>query len=147
MENNTQMYELGYLITPLLPEENLDNEIVEIRKIIEDNKGLLMNEERAKLRRLAYTIKKPGIGKYDDGYFGWIKFVTGTENLLEMKSALDKNKNLLRFIIIKIDAETTNHSNASKKITKPKTTKIDVEAKKEIKPEEVDKKLEELLGT
>ena len=142
MEKGKEMYEIGYLLTPLISIEKLDDEIAALRKSIEDKSGLITNEGRAKMQKLAYTITKKGMGSLNDAYFGWIKFVVDTENVLEINDSFDKNLNIVRFLLIK-----TAEESASKKPAKPKTPKKkpeDIE-KEEVQNEEIDKKIEELI--
>ena len=144
-------YEIGYLLSPLIPEEKLDGDISALRKLIEDRQGLITNEERGKMRKLAYNIHKPALGKLDSAYFGWMKFVANPEVLLEIKNFLDKEPNLVRFLLIESAKEEIARKPA-RKITRPagnreeKTiSKTQPKVKTEIKEEEIDKKLEELL--
>lgn len=144
MEKDSKIYEIGYLLSPLIPEDKLDGEISVLRETIEKKQGLITNEERAKMQRLAYIIKRPHIGSFESAYFGWIKFMANPEIISEIKSSFDKNNNLARFLIIESSKEDTSRRAPRKIIRrKPMTTP---EIKTEIKTEEVDKKLEELVG-
>ncbi|NOY35640.1 MAG: 30S ribosomal protein S6 [bacterium] len=151
MENETKTYEIGYLLSPLVPDEKLDGEISALRGLIESQKCLIMGEERARIRKLAYTVQKKGSGRFDTAYFGWIKFVADPAAIAEIKGGFDKEANILRFLILDI---TKNESvkKTAKKPSKPvgfrkKTVPgAEVAIKTEIKPEEIDKKIEELLG-
>lgn len=145
MEKEQEMYEIGYLLNPLLPEEKLDEEIFVLRNFIESGQagrhGFIISEERAKMHKLAYPIKKNG-----SAYFGWIKFVAEPEALAGIKNNFDKNGNVIRFLIIKGEQETESQSVSKKrKIIKRAPMAIDG-GEKEIKTEEIDKKLEELLA-
>ena len=134
METEQRIYEIGYLLSPLIPEEKLDEEISILRKIIEDKQGFIMSEARPKIQKLAYPIKK-----LETAYFGWIKFTATPSSLPEIKSP-----QIIRFLITEIIKETlTPHP--AKKIIKKKKIMIP-EMKEEVKFEEIDKKLEELLG-
>ncbi len=151
MENDTKTYEIGYLLSPLVPEEKLGGEISVLRGLIESRKCLIMGEERAKIRKLAYTVQKRGSGRFDTAYFGWIKFVADPSAITGIKEDFDKEANILRFLILDI---TKNESikKTAKKPPKPVGFRkkvvlgAEVAIKTEIKPEEIDKKIEELLG-
>lgn len=147
MEKDPIMYEIGYLLSPLIPEEKLDEEISDLRKLIEGGQGLIINESRAKIQKLSYPIKKHGspAGGYTTAYFGWIKFFGSPESLAEIKNSLGKNDKIIRFLITK----TTKESLApkmTKKIIKKRTVAPKEKKKTEIKIEEIDKKIEELIG-
>lgn len=130
METEQRIYEIGYLLSPLIPEERLDEEISVLRKIIEDKKGFILSEARPKIQKLAYPINK-----LESAYFGWIKFTADPSSLPEIKSP-----QIIRFLITEI-IETP----PVKKIIKKKKTIISG-IKEGVKFEEIDKKLEELLG-
>lgn len=137
MEKETKMYEIGYLLSPLISEENLDEEISALRKLIEDKQGFIMNENRARSQNLAYPVKG-----FNSAYFGWIKFAVSPEVLPEIKISGDK---IIRFLIIKTIKETAV-PRLIKKIVKKKISFERPKEKLGIKPEEIDKKIEELLG-
>lgn len=134
METEQRMYEIGYLLSPLIPEEKLDEEISILRKIIEDKQGFIMSEARPKMQKLAYPIKK-----LETAYFGWIKFTAAPSSLPEIKSP-----QFIRFLITEIIKETLTPPPAKKIIKKKKTIISGI--KEGVKFEEIDKKLEELLG-
>jgi len=144
MEKESKIYEIGYLLSPLIPEDKLDGEISILREIIEKKQGLIVNEERARMQRLAYVIKRPHIGSFESAYFGWIKFMANPEIISEIKSSFDKNNNLARFLITETLKEDTSRRAPRKIIRRKPTTTPEI--KTEIKTEEVDKKLEELVG-
>lgn len=146
MEKETKMYEIGYLLTPLIPEEKLDEEISAIRKAIEDRQCLITGEERAKTRRLSYTIKKPPMGSFDAAYFGWIKFIAEPEVLREIDVALGKEPKLIRFLIIESVKEDLSPKTAGRAVKRKGISGVEPKIKTEVKPEEIDKKLDELLG-
>ena len=144
MEKESKIYEVGYLLSPLIPEDKLDGEISVLRDAIEKKQGLIVNEEKARMQRLAYNIIKPHAGNFESAWFGWIKFMANPEVLLEIKSHFDKNQNLIRFLIINSSKEDTTKRALRKTIGRKHFTAPEV--KTEIKTEEVDKKLEELLA-
>jgi len=128
------LYEIGYLLTPLIPSDKIDGEISVLRKVIEDKKGLITDEGRAKIQKLAYTINK-----LDSTYFGWIQFVADPTYLPEIKNSFDKVDNIVRFLITKPEKEKIGKKKDKKIVSKTK------EPKEEIKEEEVDQKIEELI--
>jgi len=152
MENETKTYEIGYLLSPFVPDEKLDEEISVLRGLIESQKCLIMGEERARIRKLAYTVQKKGSGKFDTAYFGWIKFVADPAAISGVKEGFDKEANVLRFLILDITKNESIKKKAAKKPPRPagfrKKAASGAEAaiKTEIKPEEIDKKIEELLA-
>lgn len=149
MDGEQKIYELGYLLTPLIPEDGLDGEISVLRNLIENKHGLIISEEKAKMHRLAYTIIKRHFGRFDSAYFGWVKFMAVPEMIGEIEKDFKKLSNIVRFIILDITKEESIKKMPTAKAIKRKRPVIIKEAKpkEEIKTEEIDKKLEELLAS
>ncbi len=154
MEKEQKMYEIGYLLSPLLAEEKLEEEVLGIRKAIEDKQGFVISEARPKNQKLSYSVKIPGspAGGFGTAFFGWIKFLVDPDGLTEinafLKSPLVSSANkLIRFLITGVKKETMSPKpeRAVRKRRVPAEGLAGKE-KTEIKIEEVDKKLEELLG-
>lgn len=149
MEKDSKIYEIGYLLSPLIPEDKVNEEISVLRNLIEKNNGLITGEETARMRRLAYTLKKPNAGSFDSAYFGWIKFMAGAEDFLETKKEFEKNERIIRFMALESAQEKVVKKSTADKIAKKRRAAVkpaDTGPKEEIKTEEVDKKLEELIG-
>lgn len=149
MEKEQKMYELAYLLNPLIAEEKIDEEVLALRKAIEDHKGLIMSESRPKIQKLAYEIKKPTKGNFDTAYFGLVKFLFAPELVLEIKKDIKKleigGNKILRSSLVKVGAETIA-SKPVKRIIRKKKPVTEVKEKSGIKIEEIDKKIEELIG-
>lgn len=138
METEQRIYEIGYLLSPLIPEERLDEEISVLRKIIEDKKGFILSEARPRIQKLAYPIKN-----LETAYFGWIKFTADPSSLPEINPPAGGEK-IIRFLITEI-VETPPAKKIIKKKKIPPAGGISG-IKEGVKFEEIDKKLEELLG-
>src|ERR1700675_1487495 len=75
--NEEKIYEIGYHLISSISEENIPKEIEKIKEYLAKEKAVIISEEAAKLRPLAYSIKKAFQGTYktfDKAYFGFIKF-------------------------------------------------------------------------
>jgi len=105
-----QVFEIGYLIVPTIPEEKVGERVTALKTLIEQNKGSFISEAFPKIRPLAYEMLKPWAGvnrRYDKGYFGWIKFETDQKSILKIKEGLDKEEHLVRYLLIKTVREST----------------------------------------
>jgi len=82
---NVKEYEMAYLLTPDISEENVESEISELKKTISENGGEVIESVAPKKRQLAYPIKKQ-----NRAYFG----------LNKIKTALILYKKMLRYLIL-----------------------------------------------
>lgn len=138
IEADPKLYEIGYLLTPLIPADKLDDEVNLIRSAIEKEKGLITGEESPKSRSLAYEIKK-----FTTASFGWIRFMVRPDALEGLKKSFDGNANLLRFLILNAEKETISQ----KPLRAVRAKSADTQTQREeIQEEEIDKKLEEIAG-
>ncbi|MEX0919440.1 MAG: 30S ribosomal protein S6 [Parcubacteria group bacterium] len=111
-----QVYEVGYLVLPSIPEDRLSEVVDSIREIIKKQGGQEIDSENPTKLDLAYTMSKNvGASHYvvSDAYVGWIKFdlptteSAGDEHPVQViKSKIDKMDNILRFLLIKAPRET-----------------------------------------
>lgn len=142
-ENNTdekiKVYEVGYLLLPIIEESNIQAEANSIRDIIEKNKGVFISEEAPQLRSLTYTMTKAVSGKkqkFGEAYFGWIKFDATSSVMKNIKESLDKSENILRFILINTVRENITVANSKVGKFSFDKEKVDDKKKKEVKGDE-----------
>ncbi|MES2214129.1 MAG: 30S ribosomal protein S6 [Patescibacteria group bacterium] len=104
------VYEVGYLVLPSVPEENLPKVVSSIVSIIEKAGGKTLDSEDPFLQDLEYSMSKVvGARKYvvDDAYIGWMKFQATPDVVEEIKNSIDKIEEILRTLLIKVPKETT----------------------------------------
>ncbi|MFZ3011683.1 MAG: 30S ribosomal protein S6 [Minisyncoccia bacterium] len=151
---NQRVYELGYLLVPTIAEENLPAMYGNIKELVSSFKGEIISDEMPKMIPLAYSMTKVITNirnKFDNAYFGWIKFVMDSDKVLELKKKLDLDPNFIRFLILKTVKENTI---ASKRFVrgemhgrKPKTEKGDNgEPAAPINKEEIDKEIDAMIA-
>jgi ribosomal protein S6 len=165
-EAETQVYEIGFHIVPTVEEVDLGKEVDSIKSLIESNGGVFISDEFPKNIDLAYTIVKNiegNIKKFDNAYFGWVKFEMKTDSIINVKEELDLNKNVLRYLIIKTVKESTltpksviSPKGEVARVTTPRTPLKTEAVKEESQPvkaektpvseEELDKTIEELVA-
>ena len=142
MERENKTYEINYLMTPLLPEDKVAEETAVLRKIIEDNKGFVVGEDQPKTQKLSYPIKK-----FDSAYYGWFKFSAGAESIDNIKNGFNKNEKILRALVTEAGKENIAQFALRYGVAMPKSEAVSSEKaeKVEIKPEQIDEKLAEIL--
>ncbi len=149
ISEGTRIYEIGYHLISMLPEEKLPEVVALIKSSIEGKGGVFVSEDFPKMKVLAYSISRATAGKrehFTHAYFGWMKFELSQAELASVKEALDNNKNIIRSVLVKTVAENTLAT-----IRPAFVKKGDGEAKKdipkqEISEEELDKSIDKLVG-
>lgn len=149
MDEN-KLYELGYLISPLVAEEALGGEVNGVREAIEKEGGKIVSEGYPNMRYLAYSIfAKNGAGKgpFNQAYFGHIKFELRPEKALALKLALDKKEIIIRSLMILPDKEAPiTVRTAAQKIVKREMREAKEKKSLTVAEEaEIEKGIEELL--
>jgi len=102
--NSVKTYELGFLVTPLLPEEKVA-ELIEtkVKPLITKLGGELKGEDTSKLIALAYQVRKVVEHKgsvFKEAYFGALRFTFAGEAVNDFKAELKKMNEIIRSLII-----------------------------------------------
>jgi len=127
-----RIYELGYHLVPTLAEEQIPGASGAVRGMIERISKDIIAEELPVFIDLAYQIVKTVEHKnkrFNEAYFGWIKFEGSPEGIAELEEELKKDENVLRYLIVKTIRESTF---IAKKFTGAK-----VKEQEEVMPTEV----------
>lgn len=108
MSEENRTYELGYILVPTLPETDVETAVATLKSTITTVEGTVLSEGVPEFIDLAYQIEKNVKSKkmkWSQGYFGWIKFTAAPETLEALKKVFDGNLELMRYMLIKTDAE------------------------------------------
>jgi len=154
MENVSKQYELICILEPHLEAADLDGFKKSIEKMLTDNNGQLIHFMDPQKRDLTYPINKQLQGIYITSHIS-----LNPENVINFLKELKTNKQILRHLISIL--ETSEEGEKPKKVLKPRTKKT-IEEKSPMKEsvsaktpegksdqtnlEEIDKKLDELMG-
>jgi ribosomal protein S6 len=109
-ETGMRMYELGYILVPNTPETEVQGLVDALSATITKAEGTIHSHGTPEFIDLAYTMEKNIASKkmkWNQGYFGWIKFEAAPDALEVIKKALDGNTDLIRYILIKTSVENT----------------------------------------
>ena len=152
METEAKNYEISYLISPNVSEEQIFGMAGKITSLIQDAKGIANKVEEPKKIKLAYPINKQR-----SAYFGWTTFAMLPENLEEFKKKLRfEKKSIMRFLVVFIPKKVLELRKRpiyiKPKPERPVTPTYHPPPREIEKQEQVDilalaKKLEELLAT
>jgi len=148
MDKNTekQLYEIAFLATPSLVEGEALDFLQKIKNEAQSLGALIENEGTMEKIRLSYPIKKQL-----EANFGNFKFTLENEKIETLNSKIKSDSKILRLICVKT-FRASQRQISTKPFSYPKTffaPKTPKEIKKDepmANIEEIDKKLEEILG-
>jgi ribosomal protein S6 len=104
------VYELGYLLVPTIAEEDVATNYGNLKELIASFGGEVISDDMPRMIPLAYSMLKVVSNvrsKFNTAYFGWIKFVMGSQEVIELKKKLDLDPSVIRFLILKTVKENT----------------------------------------
>jgi len=104
------VYELGYLVLPSIPAENLPSVVSKLNSIVEKAGGKLLDGENPEMEALAYSMSKTvGARKYivDEAYIGWMKFEARPDMVGVIDAGIKASEEILRHLLIKAPREST----------------------------------------
>jgi small subunit ribosomal protein S6 len=145
MENELKEYELTCILNPYLEGSDLDSFKAELERIISTNKGKVVHFMEPEKRELAYPINKQKEGIYLETHIE-----IEPEAVINFSKELKSNKNVLRYLLNLLEGPEPELVKPAPKTLRPR--RIIVPKPKEGKPEEkmnleeIDKKLDELIG-
>jgi ribosomal protein S6 len=150
-EPKMQVYEVGYILVPSIPEENVGGEVTSLKDMLTNNGATFIADEYPKMMELAYEMTRAIANKkqkFTNGYFGWVKFEMSREGIVAAKADLDKNESIIRFLITKTVRENT--MSPKRTYTKEGTIKRKTATKSDepalpINEETIDKDIEALV--
>ena len=97
------VYEVGFHVLPTVEEGNVGGVIEAIRSELGIHNAEIIAEQFPQKIALAYTIERATSGKrekYNDAYFGSLKFATEREYIPALEELLRGNKNILRYLLV-----------------------------------------------
>lgn len=153
-ERGMNMYEVGYLVMPIVAEETAREEHAAIRAGLEKLGAIISEEDVPRMRPLAYSIPRRISDKkfnFTDAYFAWIRYEVSPALAASVKEMLDRRENLLRHLTISLDkkgliaaaeAKAAREKAAAEHAATVKTE----EGETEMTNEQLDKQIEDMLA-
>ena len=106
---NRKMYELTYILTSVLSDEQTAEVVTRINEIIEGAGGTIIEVDEWGIRKLAYPVDKKRNGYYVNLYF------EGPGTMIpRIERALTIDDNVLRSLIMAMDKSMIAHYHATK---------------------------------
>lgn len=136
------MYELTYIVSPILDERSVNETAAAVRGFINDQKAEIKKEMIGEKRKLAYPIQKQTFG-----YYITLEFEMEPEKISEVENYIKHQNDILRSLLLSLDESKLHQAPKKARILKTESTapaKSPARNEK-VKIEELDKKLEEIL--
>jgi len=149
----TPVYELGFHLVPTVLEDGVAAIVEKVRATLGDAE--IINEQFPARMVLAYTIERSVQGKrekYQDAYFGFIKFALVREEVQAFQAKLRAIPEVLRFIVIETVREDMPAPRraifSSRQLEGETIKKPEAPAEKaaEVSEEELDKSIDALVS-
>lgn len=135
MPGETKYYELSYLISPSISQDEATAMEEELRVLLGGYETTIDSWDSPKPRRLAYPIKDE-----TEAYMGALRFTMSPKHSLNLTHALDNKKKLLRtFFVEWKKAPPRRYPKITRPIQKEEQVPTDEKA--------LDEKLNEIFGT
>jgi small subunit ribosomal protein S6 len=96
----TRDYELGFIISPEVSEEETRSILDRLGQIVAQHGGQIVKVNQWGRRRLAYPIER-----HRDGYYVFIDMILTPETVIELERTLKVSEVVLRYMITKRDAK------------------------------------------
>ncbi|MBI2038746.1 MAG: 30S ribosomal protein S6 [Candidatus Niyogibacteria bacterium] len=135
-ERDPLLYELYYALKAGSPEEAAKSVGV-VTGLIEKGHGIIASQSQPDVKMLSYPIRKER-----DAYAGWVRFMLKPDAAPKLERDLGAESPLLRFMLTRAKKEEAPLESRRRKRIVPAASEPETQAK----IEEIDKKLEEILG-
>lgn len=109
---NTSVYEIGYLLAPTIPEDEVGEVEDKLHQKITDHGGDVVASQSPEMRELSYEIEVSSEGEqrqFSRGQFGWVQFTLATDSVEEVESTFIKENDVIRHLLITVDPEDVGH--------------------------------------
>lgn len=150
------IYEIGYHVVPTIDEGGVAAVVEKIRAELAKGTAEIISESFPAKMVLAYTVERATTGKrekYNESYFGWIKFAIEREYIPALETLLRSSKEILRHLLIETVREDVSVAPRRAVFTSDRlegeTIKKPIaapEAKTEVSEEELDKSIDALVS-
>jgi len=107
---NKSFYEITYIITPVLEEDQFKEVVDQVGKLIESQSGEIVEVDEWGLKRFAYEIDGKSNGYYVNAYFN-----APADAIEKVERQLRINDNILRYLTLKYDSKMLAHYEKRKK--------------------------------
>lgn len=112
MATSENQYELTYIISGVLQQNEIEKTVRRVNKFIDENGGDLIEVDEWGSQRLAYEIQRKRTGHYVNMYFR-----APGDLIPRLERALQIEDNILRYLTLRMDAKMQRHYEQEKRQT------------------------------
>ncbi|KKU59569.1 MAG: hypothetical protein UX81_C0008G0019 [Parcubacteria group bacterium GW2011_GWA2_47_12] len=154
-----RLYEISYLVSPALAEDKAPTALLPLKDMLAVKNVVVSAEESPKFRRLAYPIRIAAHGEkkqvFDSASFGSIRFEAEADTIAEAKRILSSSADIIRFLIVKAEKAVPVKPFQSYRARPEREVPISIsekgtvgeeDKKPQVSQEELDRKIDELVG-
>jgi ribosomal protein S6 len=112
-EIDPRVYEVSFWLVPTISESELPEHFDRLKKVITDAQGSFISEEAPYMREMTYQMVRviDNVNKrFNDGYFGWVKFRSFPEGAQVIKKAFEADTTIIRSLVIQTVEENTTYT-------------------------------------
>lgn len=114
-ENNettvdSRVYEISFIFDNKIDESAALGKAEQLKQSIAALGGSFISEEQPYMRELAYEMIRVQNNinvRFNEGYFGWIKFELDAEKVKELEKGLKLDEEVVRYLIVKTVRDNT----------------------------------------
>lgn len=107
---DSRVYEISFIFDNKLDEGTALKKAETLKQSIATLGGSFISEEAPYMRELAYEMIKVQNNinvRFNEGYFGWIKFELGGDKVKELEKGLKVDEEVVRYLVVRTVAENT----------------------------------------
>lgn len=112
-EIDPRVYEVSFWLVPTISESELPAHFDRLKKVITDAQGEFISEEAPYMREMTYQMVRviDNVNKrFNDGYFGWVKFRMIPSQTQTVKNAFEKDTTIIRSLLVETVEENTTYT-------------------------------------
>ncbi len=107
---DSRIYEISFIFDNKLDETTALKKAETLKQSIATLGGSFISEEAPYMRELAYEMIKVQNNinvRFNEGYFGWIKFELSGDKVKELEKGLKVDEEVVRYLVVRTVAENT----------------------------------------
>ncbi|MFN4146641.1 MAG: 30S ribosomal protein S6 [Runella sp.] len=94
----TKQYEMVFIMTPVLSDQQMKDTVEKFRKILTDNGAELVHEDNWGLRKLAYPIQNK-----NTGFYHLIEFKSEPTLIQTIETEFRRDERIMRYLTVAMD--------------------------------------------